>query len=410
MMKETHEEYVFASYILHLWRKRFLIALGTIICMALMAIYVQFVAKERFRSSAQIMIKEPREVTNAERTPLTALSYEFLLSNDDLIRQVMTDYAKAIKKPLTKFRLEQFKKAFEVTTEVEQDTTVRKEYSPIIVLTADADTPQNARLELEIWLRHFMQRYGDILSREADYTSRYYAKKGEELQKTLAEKEKVFLKLRWELPFKIRQLTAKELLLAPARVKLDYRDERRSYYKYRDQESIRISVGEPETLPETKGLEKQLVDTEIDLASAAAQNNTAKVALLLAKKKALTEKIDATKKEIASLQTETALLEKDFQALARDVSALRDQYQYVMDLKNQAEVDAEGFHYANKNNNGERTDIVILAHPSLPDLRIFPKKTTSCLIAGLVGLILSILAVVFDKFIRDSRALVGEAG
>ena len=181
MIKEPHEEYVFASYVLYLWRKRFLIVLGAIMCMALMVIYVQFIAKEKFRSSAQIMIKEPSRVTNAERESLTALSYEFLLLNDDLIRQVMTEYAKDIKKTLSEFRLELFKKAFKVITEVEQDTTVRKEYSPIVVLNADADTAQNARLKLEIWLRHFMQRYGDILSREADYTNHYYAKKAKEL-------------------------------------------------------------------------------------------------------------------------------------------------------------------------------------------------------------------------------------
>lgn len=197
-------------------------------------------------------------------------------------------------------------------------------------------------------------------------------------------------------------------MLSPAMVQLDYIDERRSYYKFRDDNRIKVSVPEPSVMFQEKGLESKLVDIEIDLAAATAGKDNDKVLHLKEKKKALEKAIQNTKKQIDTLQKETASMEKEFQSLAREVTSLRDQYQYVMDLKNHTEVEAEGYYYSSRRDQGERSDITVLAQPNLPEMRIFPKKTFSCLIAFLVGLILTSLAVVFDKFMKDSRRLLQE--
>ena len=406
MNEEKRDQYTFASYVLELWRKRFIIIIGTIICMAVTAIYVQYVAVEKYRSFAEIMIKEPRKFVDNERDALTPVSYEYLLLSKDLIQQVRNEFCRETGISPAALKLEKFKNAFQVESELVQDTTVKIEFSPVISMFVDAGSPEHAQLLMEIWLKHFMERYGDLLAKNSDFSASYYTQKINNIEKELERKEARFLQLRRELPFKIRSLTAKEIILAPAQVRLDYRDERRSYYKYRETSNVEISMEEPVIISGYESLERKLTEVDIDMAAAEARDDQKGVSELRAKKKAIQEKIDKLATEINNLQDETASMELEFQQLARDVNGLRDMHQYVMDLRNQTQVDAQAMDYAEKHEQGERSDIVILARPSLPELRIFPKKTFSCLIAGFVGLILSCLAVIFNKFLKESRILV----
>ncbi|MBN1900503.1 hypothetical protein JW926_04165 [Candidatus Sumerlaeota bacterium] len=406
MEQEQKESYVFSSYVLYLWKKRYLIILGAILCMGLTAIYVQFVAKEKFRSFAQIMIKEHPNVLGMDRMKITPVTFKSLLLNEDLLREVRDEYAEISKIHLEKLKLEQFKIAFEVEYEIVQDTTIRKEYSPVMQLSADASTPQNAKALGDIWLKHFIYRYGDLLSREPDYAKNYFYDKARNIQKELEEKENRFLKLRWELPFKIRQLTAKEMLISPANANLEYQDQRRSYYKYREESLVNVNTAEPVVIPGGEGLEERLIKIDQDLAASKAGSDAARTSQLEAQKVALEKKIGEIRLEITNLQAETSAMEKEFQILAREVSGLRDLYQYIIDLRNQAEADADALHFDDKEKSRERMDIAILASPSFPEMRVFPKKSLSCLIAGVVGLFLSCFFVALDKFIQESRALV----
>jgi capsular polysaccharide biosynthesis protein len=406
MQQEQKESYIFSLYIIYLWKKRFLIVLGTILCMGLTAVYVQFVAKEKFRSFAQIIIKEHPDFLGMERVKITPVTYKDLLLNEDLIRDVRDEYAETCKIYPGALKLEKFKTAFDVEFEIVQDTTIKKDYSPVMRLSTDAGTPQNTKTLGDIWLKHFIRRYGDLLSREPDYAKLYFTDKAQKVQKELEEKESRFLKLRWELPFKIRQLTAKELLISPANVRLDYQDQRRSYYKYREESLVNVQVPEPTVMSVGEGLEDRLVMVEQNLAAAQAAQDNAQAAQLQAQKQVLEKKIEEVKIEIKTIQAETSTMEKEFQSLAREVTGLRDLYQYVIDLKNQAEAEADAIHFGDKDKSLERMDIAILASPSLPEMRVFPKKSFSCLIAGFVGFLLSCFFVVFDKFMQESRSLV----
>jgi len=375
--------------------------------MALTAIYVQFIAKERFRSFAHIMLREQLKVTDAEREPLTPVTFKALLLNEDLIRKVRNEYRDKLDLIPTALKLEKFKKSFQVDSEIVQDTTIKMQYSPVMILSTDAGTPENAKLLLEIWLRHFMQRYGDILPREADFYSRYYTEKAEKVQKDLEEKETRFLELKRQIPFKIRQLTTKEWMIFPAPVNFDIRDERRSYYKFRDQNRTEVSVPETANVPEQEGLEQKLMTIDLELAKAEAGNDATRTAQLQAERKALVNKITELTGDIKKLQKEIADMEKEFETLSREVTGSRDLYQYLIDLRNQYEPDSGALHFE-KANLEERADVMILAEPTLADMRFYPKKTVTCLIAGLIGLLLCTIAVVFDKYMLESSTLVKE--
>lgn len=398
----------FGAYVLYIWEKRWWIIAGTIVCMAVTAVYVQFLAHEKFRSFAQVMIKEPLKFLDEEREPMTPVSYEYMLLNDEMILDIRDAFVEETGLRKEGLRLEEFKTAFDIETDVVQDTTLKKEFSPVILLSVDAGKPEHAHLLMKLWLERFMTRYGDLRARHFDYISVYMAEKAEDLTRRLKEKEDEFMNLKWQLPFEIRRLTASELMLAPAPMNWSFDDTRRSYYRFRDESNFDIKM--EESLPQSldKGLERQLIDTEVKLAAAKAAGDTTEASVLEAQRSALQKNIEDKRKEIDTLQKSAAELEKQFEILKREVMTLRDEYQYVVDMKNQADAEASGVRYSMKmaeDSEGvvEHSDLVMLAGPSMPELRVFPKKTITCLAAGMAGFLIMILAVALDKFMKDSR-------
>ena len=412
------ESLQFASYVLELWKKRWAVCLGAIVCMAITAVYVQFIAKEQFRSFAQIMIKDPPQVIDEERSSYTPISYQHLLFNDKMLRDVRDDFAAQAVIDPNVLKIEKFKNLFEIKTNVVQDTTLRKEFSPVIVLSADSDSPANARLLMETWLRHFMQGFSELQSRRMAFFSRTYGKKIQDIETQINDKEREFTTIRWQLPFKMRRLTSLEMLIAPAPAQLPSPERRRSYYRYRGDTAVDVAT--PEILPaELKdGLQARLTDAEISLAAAKAAGDAAETGRIEASIEALKAEIQSLSEEIAGLQKETADMEFRYQQLSREITALKDQYQYAADIYNQADADAAGLRHEGKGGPSdvpesiedlsERGDIMVVSQPSLPEMRVFPKKSLSCMIAGIVGLLLSIIAVTLDKFMRDSRQVLRE--
>jgi len=408
MIKDEHESYTFASYVVYLWDKRVWLIAGAILCAAITWIYVKYIAKEKYRSYSQIMIKEPKKITDSEIDSITPLTYKDILLNDGLIRQVRDEFCKTVGIATKGLPIEKFREGFEIKSQIVKDTTIKIEYSPVINLSVDADTPERARALMDIWIKTFMKYYGDILARNASYLSRDYGEMANKLSEKIEEKEAALYKLRWEIPFKIRQLASNEMLLAPAQINWEFRgDQRRSYFKYRDSSEVNIAMQEPPLSPAmVNGLKEQLIQTELELAAAKVENNAAKIVPLEAKQKALQEKIAQTTADIAALQRETAALETQFQTLAREVIALRDQYTYLSDLKNHADVDAHSLEFANNGDGMERSDVAIISPPSLAELKSSPKRVLATLLAAVIGSILTALALILDKFICDGRAMM----
>lgn len=408
MIKDEHESYTFASYVVYLWDKKIWLIIGTLLCASITWIYVKYIAKEQYRSHAQIMIKELKKIMESEYDAITPLTYKDILLNDGLIRQVRDEFCKTVGIATKGLPIEKFRDAFEIKSQVVKDTTIKIEYSPVMNLSVDAGSPEHARILMDVWLKTFMKHYGDILARNARYLSRDYGAMAEKLSKQITEKETELYQLRWEIPFKIRQLTSNEMMLAPAQISWEFRgDQRRSYFKYRDFNEVDIAMQEPPISPAmVNGLKEQLIQTELELATAKAENNAAKIVPLEAKQKTLLEKINQTTAEIVVLQRETAALETKFQTLAREVVALRDQYTYLSDLKNHADVDAHSLEFANNGDGTERSDVVILSPPSLAELKSSPKRVLAALLAAVIGFLLTALALILDKFINDGRAMM----
>jgi capsular polysaccharide biosynthesis protein len=469
-ISERESEITFASYMVHLWRSRYKIIAGTLVAMFAAAVYVQFIAKEVYEATAQVLVKQKPRYTDSEREEIDPPAYEVILMNDDLIDQVKKRFEEM--RDVTDIKLEQFRRAFSVETETVQDTSVRREYSPVIQLAVQGDTPEDAKYLMDLWTSLFIQNYGDIIPNEALYTSQLCAKRIQTIQEELKTLEEQHSQTRWLLQYKIKELTDKENMLAPAPVEYDFQKPVHYYYKWRTSQQVEIQMREPQ-LPQQPGLKTRLTEAEVDVAKGEAVKKLmdglldeekqivklegrpdeavilrllstkltdAEIQKLLeqktyseelnplyvslkeiaatnlkeleasrAEREVLMKRITTTENEITQLQQEVARLDQEYSRLDREVQTLRDNYRLISDVKNQADLEA-GIYGPTSSDESEAGDVRILASAALPDLRIFPKKSVTCLIVGALGFLLSCLLVVLYRYLEDAERLARQRG
>ena len=130
-------------------------------------------------------------------------------------------------------------------------------------------------------------------------------------------------------------------------------------------------------------------DTKHDLAAAEA------------KREALQKKIEQTDNEITKLQKVVTELELRFESLGREVDALRKKFELFSRLKNEAEAFAGITHFQGDYPANYRSELRLVAGPVTPEIRVYPKRSVFALIALVVGLFLTTLFVVLNKYLTD---------
>ncbi len=464
-ISERESEIAFASYMVRLWRSRYKIIAGTLVAMFAAAIYVQFIAKEVYEATAQVLVKQKPRYTESEREEIDPPAYEVILMSDDLINQVKQRFETM--RNISGIKLEEFRRAFDVETEIVQDTSVRRDYSPVLELLVQAESPQDAKDLMDLWTSLFIQNYGNIIPNEALYASQLCEKQIQTIQEKLKALEEQHTQIRWQLPYKIKELTDRENMLAPAPVEYDFQRPIHYYYKWRTSQQVEIQMREPQ-LPQGPGLKTRLTELDVDIAKREAvkqlmdklldeekqivklegrpdeaaifrllsaklsqdeiQNlleqktysealnplyislkeiaaiNLKELEASRAERRVLVEKIATTEKEIAQLQEDVARLDQQYSRLDREVQTLRNNYRLVSDVKNQADLEA-GIYAGSPSDKSEAGDVRILAAAALPDMRAYPKKTLTCLIVGVLGFLLSCLLVVLHKYLVDAERL-----
>ena len=469
-ISERESEITFASYMVRLWRSRYKIIAGTLVAMFAAAIYVQFIAREVYEATAQVLVKQKPSYTDSEREEIEPPTYEVILLSDDLIKQVKDGFEAM--RNISGIRLEEFRRGFSVETEMVQDTSVKRDYSPVLELAVLAESRQDAKDIMDLWTALFIQNRGNIIPNEALYASQLCEKTIQTIQEKLKALEEQHTQVRWQLPYKIKELTDKENMLAPAPVEYDFQKPVHDYYKWRTSQQVEIQMRESQ-LPQGPGLKTRLAELDVDIAKREAvkqlidklldeekqivklegRPDEAAIFRLLstklsqdeiqklleqktysevlnplyislkeiaainlkeleasrAERHVLVEQIATTEKEIAQLQKDVALLDQQYSKLDREVQTLRDNYRLVSDVKNQADLEA-GIYAGSPSDASEAGDVRILAAAALPDMRAYPKKTLTCLIVGVLGFLLCCLLVVLHKYLEDAERLTRQQG
>ncbi|MCD6386029.1 hypothetical protein J7M23_09675 [Candidatus Sumerlaeota bacterium] len=419
----------FAEYVLTIWQKKYLILGVTflLILISIVVLSIKGLVSERYEVHSAIYINQPPQLTgmNYYQMMTPAMSFEPLLTSDDLIQEVKRQYEEKFKIREIKFEL--FKKRFKVKTEIAEDTGVRRRYSPVMSLTTYGKTPEEARFIMERWVAGAIKRYGDLPAQSVKFYLDFYRSSLGETQTLLKQKEQEYVKVKWELHAKMKELIEKENILAPTNIPLDLQKRVLELGTARTAQNVDVNIQQGVT--ERTGLLTELAQQDIEIAhlkgtlasleqsleklkkTPSDLNKTDLITLIEdtkhdlaaaeAKREALQKKIEQTDNEITKLQKVVTELELRFESLGREVDALRKKFELFSRLKNEAEAFAGITHFQGDYPANYRSELRLVAGPVTPEIRVYPKRSVFALIALVVGLFLTTLFVVLNKYLTD---------
>lgn len=419
----------FAEYVLTIWRKKYLILSVTFLLVILSIVIpsIKGLISERYEVHSAIYINPPPQLTGMDYSQIMtpAMSFEPLLTSDALIKEVKRQFEEKFNVRVPKFEL--FKKRFKVETEIAEDTGIRRRYSPVMNLTTYGSTPKEAKFIMETWVTEAIKRYGDLPAQSLKFFLDYYENSLEETQKLLKQKEQDYVKVKWALHAKMKELIEKENILAPTNIPLDLQKRVIELGTARTAQNVDVNIQQGTT--ERSGLLTELARQDIEIANLRGKlvsleqslknlKNTSpdlsktelmpliektrsELAAAEAKRSALQEKIVQTNEEISNLQKEVADLELRFEALGREVDSLRQKFDLFSRFKNEAEAFAGVTNFQGDYPPNYRSELRLVAGPVTPEIRVYPKRSIFALIALVVGLLLTTLFVVLNKYLTD---------
>ncbi|MCX7766387.1 MAG: hypothetical protein N2246_06760 [Candidatus Sumerlaeia bacterium] len=413
----------FGEYVYYLWKKRYIIILAGI-GFALIT-YVVFSIKglfyEKYEVNAALLINQPPPIQGLEyedfQTP--AISFERLLLSDELINKVLDEFARKYNR---RIKLEFFKKRFETKTEVAEDTSVRRRYSPVIQLRAYGNTPEEAKFIMNTWINLAIKHYGDLPAQGAKFFLDYYLTNLNQTQQLLKEKEAEYVKVKWELHSKMKELIDLENQLAPAEIPLDIKRRISELGIARTAQNVDVSIQQRENVP-LPGLIAQLSNLDIEIARLSgalktlteSQQSQAKtpqqeesilntrmeLSAAQEQRKALEAQISQISEKITQIQKVVGGLELRYEELGREIQDLQDKFALFSRLKNQLESYAGIVNYQGEYPPDHRSELRVITSAIKPELRVFPKRGFFTLLALILGSILAILALVINKYLND---------
>jgi uncharacterized protein involved in exopolysaccharide biosynthesis len=119
---------------------------------------------------------------------------------------------------------------------------------------------------------------------------------------------------------------------------------------------------------------------------------------------ALKRQIQAVRSEIAELQREVADLHATYLGLQREIEGLNEKHRLARDWQAQVEIESDAIDHAEANLK-EGVDLKIISAAVVPDFRVYPQKALICIVAGIIGFLLSSLLVIISKYIKDAQRI-----
>ncbi len=423
----TNPEYQFLVFLARLWRAKWQILFAGAVFAVVTYCALRFFCLETFRSEAVLM-------TPNERPSVPPPIWEPLLLSADTIHTVRTQFAAKFPKVKNLNNLDKFKKRFRVAQDIFEDTSVRRRYSPVVVLTADANTPEQARTLLSMWLDESMKRFGGITYNELIYQSEMEKKLIGELE----TEEAKLVQRQTELTVKSSELE-KRVYYSMDVISPGQPPERPDRYvgstqnRNSNEMSVQVRQGGVKIVDEGLIERRSRVEGELARSKAASKailsaipepmrggresfespawKGVAEKALeMQASEAGAGAEIQAIDASMARLRGEIAT---DATALAKVKSELAE-VESRLDVtrrnlqearENLAQHLVQGYVSAadalKRDSTTSRLDLSIVSPPSLPDMRIAPKRLLSAALAGVAGMTLMILIMAFMHLIES---------
>jgi uncharacterized protein involved in exopolysaccharide biosynthesis len=386
--------------LLYLWQRRVWILVPALVVLALTYLAMRFVSQE-YKATGAIYVN--RLMTGQERDEtLSPATVAQLLESNMLLMKVRDEFMQAFHiERMVEF--EKFAKRFKVKTDVLQDTTVRKDVSPVIELEVQSDGTSETRFLMESWIRNFVKMYGNVAADEAvqkrDDLARHDYWLNKEIQK--AETERATLRAKLALQEK---LLAQNLdILAPVEPSQRGAQVQRRPVSDLDNRSIGDSTVQVSVNAGSKGpgLLSRLADVRVQLLSSAGSNGTSSPAQLKAEEAAIATVIRDTETSISELQASMPEMQAEVARLDREIEYKRGLQDRLHVSMNRFDVAAKLFTQANRDGMPAGGDLRAISMPVQPELRVWPKRTFVAAGAAVAAMLLIVVALLLHRYLQN---------
>jgi uncharacterized protein involved in exopolysaccharide biosynthesis len=391
----------FGAHLVYLWDRKLWLILPTVFVFVLTYIAMRIV-REEFKVTAAVYVN--RLMTGQEPTEMASPSaVAQLLESNELLHHVRDEYTKAFNVAGAP-EFEKFVRRFKVKTEVLQDTSVRKDISPVIELEVQSDGSSETRFLMDSWIRNFIQKYGNVAADEAASKRDDLLREDARIAKDLQQLETNRAEVRAKLALQGKLLAENLNLLAPAELPRDEINADRLMNTDVDSRTggdsnIRLNI---DATPKPLGLITRLRNVRIDMAK-----GTSASADLQREAAALEAAIQDTQTSIVQLQKTVSELQPEQARLDREVEFQRSIQARLHVSLNRFSVAAALVHPANDSNLAG-ADVRAVSMPVMPELRVWPKRTFVAAGAALAALIIMIVGLLVHGYLQ-SLALRKEA-
>ncbi len=442
MNEDEKKRDAFSDYVYTLWRKKYIILAVTLLLgvVAVALLSIKGIVSERYEVEAAVYVGKLPPFMNIESYELQtpAISFEPLFQSTEVVHAVLRAFRQ--KYPDRAIPLEFFKRRFEVVTKITEDTGIRRRYSSVIELSTYGNSPEEAQFIMQTWVNEIIERFGDLPGQSLRFYLEYYADNLREVQAKIEHQESEYVKVKWDLHAKMKELIDKENILSPATIPLDLQRSTADVEARSVAQKVDILV-QSQDKTERPGLLTQLADLDIKIAhlegllkyaqksteaEAAIETKGVSEQMMIAEqddfvgtverelagakneRTAMEHTISQVKEDIATLQHEVATLELTFEKLGREVEDLREQYDLFSKLKNQVDSIAGITDYTGEFPPEYRSELRLIAEPIKPELRAYPKRSIFGIVAAIFGFFLSIIIIIVNKYLREIAQRQGE--
>ncbi|MGB9691473.1 MAG: hypothetical protein ACPL7D_04835 [Candidatus Sumerlaeaceae bacterium] len=387
---------VAAERLVYLWSYRWLIlAVGFFV--ALLTYLAMWFVPEEFEAKTAVYV-DRMEIFDIR--PISPMTVAGLAKNPELLRRVYDEYtAKFGNKPGD---FEKFVKQFEVASETLQDTTVKKEFSPVLELKVRFRGREQTRFLAESWVRNLVTKFGNVSLEEAQKRADAMGKRDRQLDAELAALDKERAELDSQIVGR-RKLLAETLdVLAPAEwpeAPLDAMNARNTP----NAANVLVSVNQPPPKPEGLWSRYLRLQFELERARVGLPLATTATAELLAKEESvLSSTILQLEARIRQLETLLAQTQQRLSTVSRlydEKQAERQRLRSALDVYRSVaaayfEWDGKGLPTAG--------DLRALSAPVMPDVRVWPKRTLVAAGAAFTAVLLTIAILLVRHMIAGA--------
>lgn len=376
-----------APQILLLWQKKWLI-----LAIGFVAAVVTFVAllfvKPSFQVTAEVFVNRLPSVPAGETpNPDTVAS---LLKSQSVLGKVRDEFAR--KFDAEPPPIERFMKGFSIKSTVLQDTTVRKELSPVLQLEVESEGKEQTRFIMESWIRHFIADFGNYMVQEALVKRDAYIQQKNTLEEQMMEVSRRQYAVEARLPFIRKNFAEKLDQLSPARLRTSSAEE--------EANTVQFIIQAPRMMP---GLLERY--SELQLRQRAGDGSSTAPQEM----RALALSIQDVHTSVAAIQAEYAEALAEDAHLTREMKMLTETRKAIDEAITRFTVASAVYREPAIDGLPAGGDIRALSMPVLPEQKVWPKRSIAALVAGIVGVVLGIFFVLFRSYLQKlTPARAGE--